>query len=212
MGPARGERRLALGRLLNPPRAVIVGTGRSGSGYIAQVLRAARVVCGHEDWFNPWDSHVAGLDVESSWAAIVEGLDDFDGAIFHQVRHPLDVISSLVKSQSTGEYAAMRDRMFPQVPDDPIELAMFNWFYFVEACEHVAHRTWRLEDIDAALIIDIAKAVDIEVTPAEAETALAIVPRTFNFHGEGRQLDWSDLPDGWLKNQIRAWADLWWGQ
>lgn len=194
------------------PRAVIVGTGRSGSAYIAQVLRACRVVCGHESWFNPWNSHVDGLDVESSWAAIVEGLDDFDGPIFHQVRHPLDVISSLVKHPSHGEYAAMRDRMFPYVPDDPIEVALFNWFYFVEACEHVAQRTWRLEDVDAGLLVDIGKAVDIDVTYEAAETALAIVPRNFNFHGEGARLGWDDLPDGWVKDQVRKWADIWWGE
>lgn len=197
---------------MNPPRALILGTGRSGSGYIAQVLRAARVVCGHEDWYNPWDSHVDGLDIESSWAAIVEGVDDFEGPIFHQVRHPLDVISSLLKQRSAGRYAAMRDRMFPYIPDDPVEVALFNWFYFVEACEHVAQRTWRLEDIDAPLIIDIAKAVDIQVTPAQADTALAIVPRTFNFHGDGRRIGWDDLPAGWVKDQTRAWAQLWWGR
>lgn len=105
-------------------RFVVTGTGRSGTGYIAQLLRAAGLRCGHEDWFTwvpgvrdhqtiprtslrmrlrgpmsrlreEWRRRRQRLDGDASWMA-VPSLMRFKGMVFLQLRHPLAVISSLV--------------------------------------------------------------------------------------------------------------------
>lgn len=194
---------------MSEPLAVITGTGRSGTGYTAQVLRAARVVCGHEDWWNPWGSQVDGLDIDSSWCALAVGLDGYSGHVWHQVRHPLDVVSSFVKQPPHDPYRALKNRLLDVVPDSPVEYGMAACGAYLTATEKVAERTWRLDDIDAELIVDLAAAVGITVTPATADTALAIVPRTYNLHGSGERLGWDDLPAGSLRDELADWARRW---
>lgn len=105
-------------------RFVVTGTARSGTGYIAELFRAAGLRCGHEIWFTwvpgvrdrqtiprtglrmrlrgpmsrlkeEWRRRRQGLDGDASWMA-VPSLTRFKGMVFLQLRHLLAVISSLV--------------------------------------------------------------------------------------------------------------------
>lgn len=195
---------------MTEPRAVIVGTGRSGSGYIAQVLTAAGVPCGHEGWWNPFDGHrAADLLADSSWCALAIGLDDFDGEVFHQLRHPLDVVSSMAKTPTDGPYRDLQTRLMPWVPIDPVEYGMLAWFFYVEAAQRRAVLSWRLEDVDVELVQTIAGRLGVEVSEAVAAAALDLVPRDYNRHGDGPRYDWVDLPAGGLRDQLMAWAKQW---
>ena len=49
---------------------LIVGTGRSGTGYVSQLLTLNGVPCGHEDIFNPWSNTVPSNNeflADASW-------------------------------------------------------------------------------------------------------------------------------------------------
>jgi len=82
---------------------IATGTGHSGTGYVARLLRSAGVNCGHEGLFqrggheqrDALESGVMTLEADSSWAA-APYVDDWPSAIIiHAVRHPLPTIRSL---------------------------------------------------------------------------------------------------------------------
>ena len=105
---------------------VVTGTGRSGTVYLANLLTASGIPCGHESIFTPWgleeararlggripidvslisrqscgawQPNLADLVADSSYMA-GPYLDDellHDTRIIHAVRHPLAVINSFV--------------------------------------------------------------------------------------------------------------------
>lgn len=105
------------------PRFVVTGTGRSGTAYIAQLLTACGIPCGHEEYFKPQPGlreegavrydplrrirrpvgqlreHVrrSRLDWEgeASWLAVPR-LGNYRGTVVLQLRHPLPVIRSFL--------------------------------------------------------------------------------------------------------------------
>lgn len=107
-------------------RYVVTGTGRSGTVYLARLLTAAGLPCGHESFFTPWGldmarARLAGHAPVYSSAISVEAGGDWvpkpdelvadssymaapylysdllEGAcIIHAVRHPIAVINSFV--------------------------------------------------------------------------------------------------------------------
>ena len=113
----------SLNRFLSAPAFIVTGTARSATGYIAAVLSAAGLLCGHEGWYavgaagparglphsDPARSLLwpvrrmrlevrrrrAGLVGDASWLA-VPWLARYRGLVYLQVRHPLSVIRSLV--------------------------------------------------------------------------------------------------------------------
>lgn len=87
-----------------PLKILIVGTGRCGTGYLAQCLENAGFSCGHEAVFNHWDEDTvrgkllrSTFDAESSWAAAAFLGADWLGAevkVIHLTRSPKAVIKS----------------------------------------------------------------------------------------------------------------------
>lgn len=83
-------------------KLLVVGTGRSGTGWCAQVLRSVGVDCGHEGVFGPRQAlgerpvepDWYGLDADSSWLAVP--LLPLDARVALVVRHPLHVVASLL--------------------------------------------------------------------------------------------------------------------
>lgn len=80
-------------------RQIVTGTGRSGTGYIAAVINAAGLDCGHERHFTPHGPAAAQLgswQADSSWMA-VPYLHEYPSA--HRVlvwREPEAVIASFL--------------------------------------------------------------------------------------------------------------------
>jgi LPS sulfotransferase NodH len=77
---------------------IIVGTGRSGSGYLSKLLTLNGIMCGHEHSFNP-SRHGPiqhPYQADSSWLA-VPYLDNYihNTKILHVVRDPIKVLESL---------------------------------------------------------------------------------------------------------------------
>ncbi len=183
-----------------PPQAVIVGTGRSGSGYIAQVLGRCGVVAGHEDFWNPHNRRRPGLQVDSSWMAVPD-LAEYEGVVIHQVRDPLLVLSSLLNGdlRSFGSRAQW-DFILRHIPEvaDLGETEGFMRF-IVGWCERADSRAvlrYRVEDLDAGLVVRIGELLGIQIPPERARAALDQVPTSFNRHTPGPELDPEDLPRG----------------
>lgn len=174
------------------PRAVICGTGRHGSGYIARVLCAAGVPCGHEQWWNPHHARVPGLAVDSSWCA-APFLQWAPSTVWHQTRHPLDVVSSLVKLPNWGQYLTLAETVTGPLPGEVVHAAARTVLRLNEACEAEADRRWQVEHVDAELVEQLAAYLQIDVDAATARQAVESVPRDTNYHGHGARLTWDDV-------------------
>lgn len=176
---------------------MIVGTGRHGSGYVARVLCAAGVPCGHEQWWNPHHARVPGLAVDSSWCA-VPFLRWYSGAVWHQTRHPLDVISSLVKLPNWGQYLTLAETVTGPLPGEVVDAAVRTYVTLNAECERRAGETlgarrWQVEHVDAELVQTLAAYMQFDLSDHAAEHAVASVPTDTNYHGHGARLSWADV-------------------
>lgn len=193
------------------PNFAIVGTGRSGSRFISAALQAAGIDCGHESWWGPTaNRRVPGLDGDSSWLAVPH-LDEFDGPVLHQVRHPLDVIRSLVGITmfSNPEHREFRWFMYahqPGLTGDDVHDAMLWWTEWNRRCERHAVLRYRVEDVDADLLAHIAAVAGHPIGVGDAAVALEQVPNNVNSRPRA-QLTFDDLPAGPLRDQVAEQAD-----
>lgn len=187
-----------------PPPAVIIGTGRSGSGYIAQVLGRCGLVAGHEDFWNPHNRRRPGLQVDSSWLA-VPALEGYGGVVIHQVRDPLAVLSSLLNGdlRSFGSRAQW-DFMVQHVPEmatmDEEEGFMRFISVWAEMADSRASFRYRVEDLDADLLVELVTMIGGNISLDVARAALDQVPTSFNRHAPGPDLDIADLPTGEIRD------------
>ena len=103
-------------------RFVVTGCARSGTGYISQLLTELGARTEHERVFDPFTTRFerwGRSPGESSWLAVpfLDELPD-DVVVLHQVRHPADVIRSLLGIEffATDGTSVGRDaRSFRQV-------------------------------------------------------------------------------------------------
>ena len=201
-------------RKLFEPRFVITGTGRSGTAYISAQLRAVGINCGHEQWWNPHGTKSLRLAGDASWLALFH-LDAYRGAVFHQVRDPIRVIASLASTSLdarwregrtvASSYHAYRSRHVV-LTGDPLMDAMRTVDTYLAEAERAAQWTWRVEDVDGALICRIAAAIDKPITEIDAQAAVRSVATTTN-RRDHELLGWHDLPNGRIKDRLLAHAE-----
>lgn len=196
------------------PRFVIVGTGRSGTQYIADALTAAGIKTGHEDWWNPVGTKVSRLVGDASWCATFM-VDDYSGQVFHQVRDTIKVIESML---AFGVAPHRMHRTWPQYrrrwmdftgnPTVDAMTVVDTWF---TKAENRSQWTWRVEDVDADLVVKVGRRIGKRISRQNAAAALAGLSRSTNRQQEERDnsihLDWDDLPDGSLKDRLRGYAE-----
>lgn len=204
---AKRARTLAERPFLVEPRFVIVGTGRSGTGYIAALLWAGGIRCGHEGWWSPLDRKRPRLQGDASWCATFE-LDGYGGRIFHQVRDPLVTMRSV----AAVEVAPHRRRnawyryrtQFVDYTGDPMIDALLTTERWLVKAEAIAEWTWRLEDVDTALVSEIGTRVGLPIDGAGVAAAIASAPRNEAYSKKEGTFDfgWDDLPDGPEKHRI----------
>lgn len=218
-------------------RAVICGTGRCGSTWIHDVLNAADVECGHEEQFTPalyrdsWltqekGGNVRNMRVDSSMYALpyLEGRADpemppWEGWILHQIREPLACIGSifgwkLLDRHAQGQGARFVTKHF-ELNGDTM-LANVCRFYVVwnRRIEALGPRylRYRVEDVDAKLVTDIAHLVGEPITTATAGKAIRSTEN--RYYGGGVRgddfkavpLTWEDIPSG-VRPQVERAAD-----
>lgn len=141
------------------PSAVIIGTGRSGTGYMSRLITEAtgHATCGHEGWFAELGDRTPGLDVDSSWLALpaIEA-GTWAGPIVHVVRNPVACVASLLRTEFFG---AIVDAPYPTfalancapaadaLAISPIAAAVEFWAHWNARCAAAARLTVRLEDV-----------------------------------------------------------------
>jgi len=89
----------------NNLKHLIVGTGRSGTGYISQLLTLNGIPCGHEDIFSPWSNTVPDGNeflAEASWLGVPHIKDYKNLQVYHVVRNPVKVVASWMNKNNEG--------------------------------------------------------------------------------------------------------------
>lgn len=198
---------------------VVTGTGRSGTGFIVDVLRNCGLRVGHEAYFglgagfrDSTTDHtlqsrllvevrrwIRRLDGDASWMAVPR-LSAFDGAVLHQVRHPLKVISSFAGMRffsTSSSYLDFASQHFDVTGDDLMDSIRW-WTQWNEAAETHAHLTYRLEDLGPDLLQDLLIQMGFPKTRRLAADAISRASGPINTASSKgfRPLDvsWSSLP------------------
>lgn len=127
---------------------LVIGCGRSGTTYISRVLQDSGLDAPHE-WMGR-DGLVCWYMAEN-WASYGEKAPSnwtFKHT-FHQVRDPLDTITSLYWS-FTEESWDFIEMNLPQIAhNDPLLVkAAKYWYYWNWKCQLMAEWTYKVEDLD----------------------------------------------------------------
>ena len=196
------------------PGTVITGTGRSGTGFIAEALAACGIRCGHEEWWNPHSIHAPGLEADASWCAVGD-LDNYQGRVWHQVRHPLLVIRSLLNGELFDDdthvwhlpYEQMRRDVAGYDPADaPTVKALRIVAEMWTQAEKHAERTWRLEDVTPGMLVELADLFGRDVPLSACRQIIDRLGTGTNKHVDGDPIRWADLPDNDDKRLIEELA------
>lgn len=178
-------------------RLVIVGTGRSGTGYVARLLEAAGVNCGHESVFGPVQSlgivppDWQTFDADASWLA-VPALDDHDGPVALGLRHPWRVIDSLDRvgllawerhRPRANHYRAAIASWAPAVfahRDPLVRAADFAAVWPDSVGLRVPELVFKVEELTPLAVVALADLAGVTVSEELAARALATVPPDVN--------------------------------
>lgn len=141
---------------LVPPRMAVTGTGRCGTGYIAELLRRHGLQTGHEWWWRGGiGSRVGGLDIDVSWLALPDiESGAWSGPVVHLVRDPVDTVRSFIRTRffhaenRSAPFVRFALRHCPEARLlNPIEAAVEWWVHWNDRCAAAADLTVRLEDL-----------------------------------------------------------------
>src|ERR1039458_1320553 len=172
-------------------RFVIVGTGRSGTKYASELFSQLGIPCGHESFFDPGHAAQDNLAGDASFG-VVPFLNKFSGVVFHQVRHPLSVLSSIAATKFFESpvpylpYLELIEDCLPEIRQfaDPILKAVYYVVRWNRMCEAIAQLRWRVEDLDAKTLRRAAEIVGFTRTHAECASALEIGRASCRERGE----------------------------
>ena len=195
--------------MLQEPEFVIVGTGRSGTGYIAQLLSRLGIKTGHERWWNPAGDRSPNLIGEASWLAVPH-LDEYPGKVGLQLRDPLKVMRSLLNGDlfnlsRTNVYYRYKANYLDFSGDPVLDAAWFVVEWTRMATEH-ADVVWRLEDLDPELVADLTVWAGYPVDELRVGAAMRSLTSDWNRHNR-IDLEWDDLPDHPTIERLRALAE-----
>ncbi len=202
---------------------VVTGSGRSGLAHTAAVLTALGAPCGVDSVFHPgsvvgprrfvWPARAAG---EASWlAAPLLGKLPEGATVLHQVREPLAVIRSVLRSGILDNAGPHHDYVVRHVPElalgGPTVRAMrywIEWNRMIEAAadyDDLVYRRHRLEDLDASGVAALAGALG-QARPVDlAQRVLDSRPRDQGTRGDKRRdgaVTWASLPKGALLDEL----------
>jgi hypothetical protein len=133
----------------------IVGCGRSGTTFITDYLNACGIQIEHE---------ANGAEGCASWTSVVHLYSPFDQAqsqvryrhTFHQVRHPLAVISSFYNNlnDTTAWYWRFIRDHTPEIheTDSLLVHCIKYWYYWNLKAEQIAEWRYQIENLENVLI------------------------------------------------------------
>lgn len=185
---------------------LISGTGRCGTGYVAELLRACGVRCSHEEVYSTraalsgkadWD----GWEAEASWMAVPFFATEAAYKVL-LVRDPLDVVKSYVDlgffDRGHDWYVVMASRCPEAFAEGSYaERALAFWCRWNRAAELWADEIVQVEQVGVATVAGWLRRLGIH---ADAELvgilarAVRDVPRDVNAKSSEKVGDW---PKAW---------------
>ena len=169
---------------------VVLGTGRSGTGYMSWLLNACGIKCGHESLFRRegYDvSRAKSYDADSSfWAVPYRAWIPRSACVVHAVRDPLRVFRSwLVHQPGKGNSEKIKELGYLiEHPLGSIEYLWDYWLTWHRISESIADVTVRVEDrLEICDKLGLAR---------PAEDREQVNPHVLS---DAPLLTWDDLPD-----------------
>lgn len=173
-------------------KILIVGTPKSGTMYITTLLKHLGLDFGHEEQL--------GKDGQSNWMLAPgrgttppEGpsFKKFkDSIILHQIRHPLDTISSCTR-------IGWNKHIFNHVPMDHthslIEQAMNLYYYWNRMAERTASWSYRIEALPDIWELFCTKIQHPELIPKKNK--IKEIPTNINTAKPYKKVTWDILAD-----------------
>lgn len=196
----------------HPLQFVVVGTGRHGSGYTSRLFTEAGLPTGHEQFYG-FNEPEIGLVGDSSWLAVphLESLDEQGVQVYHQTRHPIESLRSMLGGEMFGEgrknkWFAVRESYLPMTGIDVID-AMRIYVQWNIACERWAMSRWQVEKLDWFNFAVVAACAQVEVDRDQFIKAQAMVPSNYNGHRRNEGITFDDLPSGADKDALAMLAE-----
>jgi hypothetical protein len=193
-------------------RFIVVGTGRCGTAYIAQVLNHVGIFCGHEWVYTPSPAELPFEIMGDSSAQAAPVAARFPGLVLHQTRHPLKVIGSFLKFGLFDDYRRCGvggdfiARHF-QFTGEAVVDAMRYYVEWNLLCERAHdYQRYRVEDMNSRLLCQLGESIGVPVSQESADRALAKVPNNANTRGDVAILSWGDLPAGIPRDRLKEMA------
>jgi len=126
---------------------LITGSGRSATKFTSELLKKM----GYD---YPHETHIGEDGIVSWYATGVDGLQEVFTSILHQVRNPIDTISSIrtmnnwkVISKKTVSYTSAF-YVLPEIKDDNyLKQCMKYWYHWNKLAESVSEWTYKVEDL-----------------------------------------------------------------
>ena len=176
----------------NVKKLIIIGCGRSGTTYTSQLLKKNGYDVGHE---------VIGANGISSWYLVSDkqfhletpGFDffkNYEFTVVHQVRNPLDSISSMLTAQNYSWDFIDKELSLNMRKESILLQSMKYWFYWNKAAQKKAVWTYKIEELDENLskLLSIAKFKTKKIKYVDS------VSKKTNSR-KHRSLSWQDLED-----------------
>lgn len=186
-------------------RFVVTGTGRCGTGYVAELFKAMQVSCGHETVYGPEGPREWGTGRgDSSWMA-APFLRDLAGQgikIIHLHRDPLAVVNSLVgigffdPAIDHGPYREFARQWCPQAfqTADPVEAATTFVIWWDSLIRPYADMSVKVEGLDPIILHQMLHLVGAEPSLAYVQQHFGEVPHDVNTRRRAT-LTWDDMPE-----------------
>ena len=185
----------------DPPQdrlLLITGCSRSGTSYISDFLRLNGVQVDHEQ-DAPEGTVSWTMAIDAPWTPWGPGSRGYRFRhVFHQVRHPLKAIGSIVnEEQRAWDFI---QSYIPQVREqDPILVRAVNyWIYWNLAAERKAELTYRIEDVEKVLP-KMERILRRKLDPK----LLEVVPKNTNTRHANKNYTWEDLSRGVSKDLFK---------
>lgn len=172
-------------------RFVVVGTGRSGTGYMSNLLTACGIPCGHEQVFGPAQATRAEpvvwgkWEADASWLAVPR-LPMLGVPVVLVTRHPLPTVRSMVRigqftdDGADGLYGSVIRAFRPEVYAERTEpdRALAMWLHWTVAAAAHADHVLALEHLTTERLTGVLHALGADVAPDVVRRALRSTPRS----------------------------------
>lgn len=172
---------------------LITGCPRSGTSYMAELLNKHSIDVG--------DEKHAKDGIVSCWFAVDTKIVQpwsLDGNVFsnykfntilHQVRHPLECISSCVTALHNKSWNYF-SHFVPLNTDNLLYKSMLLWYYWNIKCEEISTWTFKVEAIN-----DVYEELSLRIGHPRLlkKEVINSLRRNVNSYGAHKKYEWSDL-------------------